>query len=99
MSIPINELPQLQQDILIIMRRQRCSTKRLVISLKDAGQDCPDPLPHLHALVEMEFITFEASAEGEFWSLTNKGRVAAELLWFDKRFGDTAQLFRAMGGG
>ena len=99
MSQPINELPQLQQEILIIMRRQKCSTHRIAVSLKDAGLDCPDPLPHLHALVELEFVTFEASAEGQLWSLTDKGKVAAELLWFDKRFGDTSMIFRALGGG
>ena len=99
MSPPINELPRLQQEILIIMRRQKCSTRRLVVSLKDVGLDCPDPLPHLHALVEMEFVTFEASAESQLWLLTDKGKVAAELLWFDKKFGDTSTLFRAMGGG
>ena len=99
MSIPINELPQLQQDILIIMRRQRCSTKRVAISLKAEGLDCPDPLPHLRALGELEFVTYAASAEEGFWSLTDKGKVAAELLWFDQKFGDTTQLFRAMGGG
>jgi hypothetical protein len=98
MSTPINELPQLQREILIIMRRQKCSTKRIAISLKAEGLDCPEPLPHLQALVELEFVTCEASAEEGFWSLTNKGRVAAELLWFDEKFGDTAQLFRAMSG-
>ena len=46
-----------------------------------------------------EFVTYAASAEEGFWSLTDKGKVAAELLWFDQKFGDTAQLFRAMGGG
>ena len=98
MSPPINELPQLQQKILIIMRRQTCSTKRIAVSLKAEGLDCPDPLPHLRALVELEFITCEESAEEGFWSLTDKGKVAAELLWFDDKFGDTAQLFRAMSG-
>jgi len=98
MSTPINELPQLQREILIIMRRQKCSTKRVAISLKAEGLDCPEPLPHLQALVELEFATYEASAEEGFWSLTDKGRVAAELLWFDEKFGDTAQLFRAMSG-
>ncbi len=98
MSPPINELPQLQQKILIIMRGQKCSAKRIAISLKAEGLDCPDPLPDLRALVELEFITCEASAEEGFWSLTDKGKVAAELLWFDEKFGDTAQLFRAMSG-
>jgi hypothetical protein len=98
MSTPINELPPLQREILIIMRRQKCSTRRIAISLKAEGLDCPEPLPHLEALVELEFVTCEASAEEEFWSLTDKGKVAAELLWFDEKFGDTAQLFRAMSG-
>jgi len=98
MSPPMNELPQLQQKILIIMRRQTCSTKRIAVSLKAEGLDCPEPLPHLRALVELEFINCETSAEEGFWSLTDKGKVAAELLWFDERFGDTAQLFRAMSG-
>jgi hypothetical protein len=98
MSPPINELPPPQQKILIIMRRQECSTQRIAISLKAEGLDCPEPLPHLQALAELEFVTREASAEEEVWSLTDKGRVAAELLWFDERFGDTAQLFRAMSG-
>jgi hypothetical protein len=98
MSTPINELPQLQREILIIMRRQKCSTKRIAISLKAEGLDCPEPSPHLQALAELEFVTCEASAEGGVWSLTDKGKVAAELLWFDEKFGDTAQLFRAMSG-
>jgi len=99
MSTPINELPQVQQEILVLMRRQKCSTPRIAISLKHAGLDCPDPLPHLQALVEMEFITYQGSPEGELWSLTDKGRVAAELLWFDRKFGDTSALFKALGGG
>lgn len=99
MSTPINELPQIQQEILILMRRQKCSARRIAVSLKDAGLDCPDPLPHLQALVEMEFIAYEASPEGELWSLTDKGKVAAELLWFDRDFGDTSALFKALGGG
>ena len=98
MSTPINELPQLQQEILILLRRQKCSTDRVIVSLKAEGLDYSDPLPHLEALVSMDFVTYEASVEEGFWSLTNKGKVAAELLWFDKKFGDTAQLFRAMGG-
>jgi hypothetical protein len=98
MSTPINELPLLQQKILIIMRRQECSTQRIAISLKAEGLDCPEPSPHLQALAELEFVTCEPSAEEALWSLTDKGRVAAELLWFDDKFGDTASLFRAMSG-
>jgi hypothetical protein len=99
MSPAINELPQVQQEILIIMRRERLTLHRLAISLKDAKVDCPDPMPHLHALVDMDFVQFEASPEGGFWSLTNKGKVAGELLWFDKKAGGTDKLFRAMGKG
>ena len=98
MSTAINELPQIQQEILIILRRQKVSTQCITVSLKAAGHDCPDPLPHLQALVELEFVTCEASAEGEQWLLTNKGMVAAELLWFERRFDDPSRLFRALGG-
>ena len=66
MSTVINELPQIQQEILIMLRRQKVSTQRITVSLKVAGHDwCPDPLPHLQALVELEFVTCEALAEGE----------------------------------
>jgi hypothetical protein len=99
MSPAINELPQVQQDILIIMRREKVTLHRLAVSLKDAGTDCPDLMPHLHVLVDMEFLQFEAQGEDGLWSLTNKGKVAAELLWFDRRFGDTGKLARALGRG
>jgi hypothetical protein len=99
MSTPINELPQEQQEILIIMRREKLTLHRLVISLKDAGVDCPDPMPHLHALVDMDFVQFEASPEGGLWFLTDRGKVAAELLWFDQKAGGTDKLLRALGKG
>ena len=120
MSAVINELPQIEQEILIMLRRQKVSTQRITVSLKAAGHDCPDPLPSLQALVELEFVTCEASAEGEpctwpctcpvqrgqvqgrpgqvHWFLTNRGMVAAELLWFERRFDDPSRLFRALGG-
>ena len=99
MSTAINELPPVQQEILIMLRRQKVSTPRITVSLKAAGHDCPDPLSHLQALVELEFVTCEPSAEGEHWFLTNKGMVAAELLWFERHFDDPSRLFRALGGG
>ena len=82
-----------------MLRRQKVSTRRITVSLKAAGHDCPDPLPHLQALAELEFVTCEASIEGNCWFLTNKGMVAAELLWFERHFGDASRLFRALGGG
>jgi hypothetical protein len=98
-STTINELPPVQQEILIMLRRQRVPIQHITVSLKAAGHDCPDPLPHLQALVELEFVTREALAEGDCWFPTNKGKVAAELLWFERRFGDSSRLFRALGGG
>ena len=98
MDTPINELPQLQQEILILLRRQKCSTERVIVTLKAEGLDYSELLPHLEALVGMDFVTYEASTEEGFWMLTDKGKVAAELLWFDKKFGDTAALFGALGG-
>jgi hypothetical protein len=96
-STAINELPQIQQEILIMLRRQKVSTQRITVSLKAAGHDCPDPLPHLQALAELEFVTSQALAEGQRWFLTNKGMVAADLLWFERRFDDPSRLFRALG--
>ena len=81
-----------------MLRRQKVSIQRISVSLKAAGHDCPDPLPHLQALAELEFVTCEASAEGEPWFLTNKGMVAAELLWFERKFDNPSRLFRALGG-
>jgi hypothetical protein len=95
----INELPPIQQEILIMLRRQKVPTQRITVSLKATGHDCPDPLPHLQALVELEFVTYETSAQGEHWFLTNKGMVAAELLWFERHFADPSRLFRALRGG
>lgn len=99
MSPPINELPQVQQSILIMMRREKLTLHRLAISLKAEGIDCPDPMPHLHALVDLEFVQFEAQGQDGLWSLTNKGKVAAELLWFDQKAGGTDKLLKAMGKG
>ena len=82
-----------------MLRRQKVSTQRVTVSLKAAGYDHPDPLPHLQALIELEFVTSEALADGDRWFLTNKGMVAAELLWFERHFGDPSRLFRALGGG
>jgi len=97
MSTAINELPPVQQEILVMLRRQKVPTQRITVSLKAAGHDCPDPLPHLQALVELEFVTHEALAEAARWFLTNKGMVAAELLWFERHFDDPSRLFRALG--
>jgi len=82
-----------------MLRRQKVSTQRIVVSLKAAGHDCPDPLPHLQALAELEFVTYQTPAQGEHWFLTDKGMVAAELLWFERHFGDPSRLFRALRGG
>jgi len=95
-STTINELPPAQQEILIVLRRQKVPTQRITVSLKAAGHDCPDSLPHLQALAELEFVTYEASDEGGHWFLTPKGMVAAELLWFDRRFDDPSRLFTAL---
>lgn len=99
MSVPINELPQIQKDVLIILRRQTVSIERLVLSLKAEGVDCADPLPTLETLVAFEFVSYEGGPEGGRWSLTNKGKVAAELLWLEKRFEDPAKMLGALGGG
>jgi len=96
MSTPINELPQVQQDILIVLRSQPVSLQRLVVSLKDAGADYPHPLPHLHALVGEELVQFAGKEDSQEWSLTLKGRVAAELLWFERKYGDVSKLFGAL---
>ena len=80
-----------------MLRRQKVSTDRIAVTLRVNGVECDDPLPHLQALVELEFVTSEGSAEGEHWFLTNKGMVAAELLWFERHFGDPSRLFRALG--
>jgi hypothetical protein len=99
MGIPINELPQIQKDILIILRRQTVSTERLILSLKADGVDCPDPLPTLEMLVALEFVSHEEGPEGGRWSLTNKGKVAAELLWLERRFEDPSKMLASLGGG
>jgi hypothetical protein len=99
MSIPINELPQIQKDVLIILRRQTVSTERLIISLRAEAVECPDPLPVLEMLVALEFVSHEEGPDGKRWSLTDKGRVAAELLWFERKYEDASKLFGALGGG
>lgn len=98
MGVPINELPQIQKDVLIILRRQTVSTERLILSLKAEGIECSDPLPTLEVLIALEFVSHEGEEGERLWSLTNKGKVAAELLWFEKRYGDTGKLFGALGG-
>jgi len=96
MSVPINELPPVQREILIIMRREKLTPHRLLVSLKHAAVDCPDLMPHLHALADLEFLQVETRGEEELWSLTDKGKVAAELLWFDRQYGDVSKLFSAI---
>jgi predicted ArsR family transcriptional regulator len=96
-STAINELPPTQQEILIILRRQKVSADRIAVTLRVNGIECDNPMTHLQALVEPEFLTYEALAEGAHWFLTDKGKVAAELLWFDKRFDDPSKLFGALG--
>ena len=81
-----------------MLRRQKVSTQRITVSLKAAGYDHPDPLPHLQALIELEFVACEAAAERKQWFLTNSGMVAAELLWFERHFDDPSRLLRALGG-
>jgi len=93
----IGALPPTQQEILIILRRQKVSADRIAVTLRANGVECDDPMPHLQALAELEFLTYEASAEGAHWFLTDKGKVAAELLWFDRRFDDPSKLFGALG--
>jgi len=52
----ISELPPTQQEILIILRRQKVSADRIAVTLRANGVECDDPMPHLQALVELEFL-------------------------------------------